>query len=162
VILPESSEVRIFHAMLGVVLQIDEQVTPRSVAEIAMVSAAFPPAVTELQQHVAVGLRCEGEFLRRADPIRQGAAGAFPAHERGRRQPLDAHVKSGRMLKETEDRHAAGVVIHFYGSRPPRADAFLGGDGAINRFRRRTNADEMDEVGGHDYFLLFTIYSKRR
>ena len=150
-ILPESSEVRILHAMLGVILQIDEQMSPRRVAEIAMISAASPAAVTEFQQHFAVGLRCEAEFLRRADPIRRGAAGAAPAHERRRRQLLDAHMKSGRMLKETEDRHAAGVVVHFYSRRPLRPDTFLGGNGAINRLRRRRDADEMDEVGGHRF-----------
>ena len=151
---PESGEVRIFHAVFGVILQIDEQVSPRRIAEIAMVAAAFPAAVTELQQHLAVGLRCEDEFLRGADPIRRGAAGAFPAHERGRRQLLDAHLKNGRIVKEAEDRHAAGLVVHLHGGRPPRADAFLGGDGAINRVCRRRDADEMDELGGHDYFWL--------
>ena len=143
--------------MLGVVLQIDEQVTPRRVAEIAMVSAAFPAAVTELQQHVAVGLRCDDEFLRGADPIGRRAPDTFPSHERGRRQLFDAHLKYGRKLKEAEDRHAAGMVVHFYGRRPPRADAFLGGDGAINRFRRRGDADEMDEVGGHDVTAYFQV-----
>jgi len=150
-----SSEVRIFRAALGVVLQIDEQVAPGGVAEIAMVAAAFPAAVTELQQHFAVGLRCEDEFLRGADPIRRAAPDAFPAHERGRRQLLDAHLKNGRKLKETEDRHAAGAGVHLHGGRPPRADAFLGGDGAINRFRRCGDADEMDEVGGHNYFMKY-------
>lgn len=137
--------------MLGVVLQIDEQMSPGGVAEIAMVAAAFPAAVTEFQQHFAVGLRCEDKFLRGADPIRRGAAGAFPAHERGRRQLLDAHLKSGRIVKEAEDRHAAGTGVHLHGGRPPRADAFLGGDGVINRFRRSSDADEMDELGGHDH-----------
>ena len=147
-----SSEVRIFHAALGVILQADEQMAPRRVAEMAMVAAAFPAAVTEFQQHIAVGLRCEDEFLRGADPIRRGAAGAFPAHERWRRQLLDAHLKNGRQLKETEDRHAAGLGVHPHGGGPPRADAVLGGDGLINRYRRRSNADEMDEVGGHKLF----------
>jgi len=32
-------------------------------------------------------------------------------------------------------------------------DIRAGGDGAINLFRRRGDADEMDEVGGHDYVL---------
>src|SRR5208282_2801802 len=98
-----SSEVRIFHSVLGIVLQIDEQVSPGGVAKIAMVAAAFPAAVTELQQHIAVGLRCEDEFLRGADPIRRGAPDAFPAHERGRRQLFDAHMKSSREVKEAED-----------------------------------------------------------
>ena len=34
----------------------------------------------------------------------------------------------------------------------PRADAVLGGDGAINRVRGCGDADAMDEVGGHDHF----------
>ena len=33
-----------------------------------------------------------------------------------------------------------------------QADAVLGGEGAINRFRRRGDANEMDEVGGHGFF----------
>src|SRR5258706_15394730 len=99
----ESLEIRIFHAGLGVILQADEQVSPGRVAEIAMVAAAFPAAVTEFQQHLAV-LRFEDEFLRRADPIRRAAAGALPAHERGRRQLLDAHLEDRRMVKEAEDR----------------------------------------------------------
>lgn len=45
-----------------------------------------------------------------------------------------------------------------YGAwRPPRADAVLGGEGAINRFRRRGDADAMDEVGGHDYFTVCVL-----
>jgi hypothetical protein len=32
-----------------------------------------------------------------------------------------------------------------------RLAAVLGGDGAINRFLRRGDADAMDEVGGHNY-----------
>ena len=66
--------------MLGVILQTDEQMSPRRVAEIAMVAAAFPAAVTEFQQHL-VGLWFEDEFLRRADPIRRATPGAFPAHK---------------------------------------------------------------------------------
>ena len=38
---------------------------------------------------------------------------------------------------------------HLHIGRPPRADAFLGGEGAINLFRRRGDADAMDERGGH-------------
>src|ERR1035438_8700496 len=76
----ESSEVRILHAALGVILQADEQMSPRRVAEMAMVAAAFPAAVTEFQQHLA-GLRFEDEFLRGADPVRRAAAGALPAHQ---------------------------------------------------------------------------------
>ena len=48
--------------------------------------------------------------------------------------------------------HAYGAGVHLHIGRPPRADAFLGGDGAINLFRRSGDADAMDEVGGHDYF----------
>lgn len=72
---------------------------------------------------------------------RRAAAGALPAHEHGRRQLFDAHL---------EDRFAAGAGVHLHIGRPPRADAFLGGDGAIKLFRRRGDADAMDEVGGHD------------
>src|SRR5439155_26021041 len=36
-----------------------------------VITAGFPAAVTELQQHFAVALRFELEFLRRADPIRR-------------------------------------------------------------------------------------------
>ena len=57
------------------------------------------------------------------------------------------------MAEEAEDRHAAGAGVHLHIGRPPRADAFLGGEGAINLFRRRGDADAMDEVGGHDYSL---------
>jgi hypothetical protein len=39
------------------------------------------------------------------------APGAFPSHERGRRQLFDAHLKNGRKLKETENRHAADLVL---------------------------------------------------
>ena len=76
-----SLEVRILHAPLGVIFQADQQMAPRRVAEIAMAATAFPTAVTEFQQHFAVGLRFENKFLRCADPIRRGAAGALPAHE---------------------------------------------------------------------------------
>ena len=76
----ESSEVRILHAALGVILQADEQMAPRHVAEMAMVAAAFPAAMTEFQQHLVV-LRFEDEFLRRADPVRRAAPGALPAHK---------------------------------------------------------------------------------
>src|SRR5712671_1421591 len=152
----ESSEVRILHAALGVILQADEQMSPGCVAEIAMVAAAFPAAVAELQQHLVV-LRFEDELLRRADPIRRAAAGALPAHERGRRQLLDAHLKLGRMVKETEDRLAADAGVHLHISRPPRADAVLGGEGAINHFRRRGDADVMEEVGGHDYSFALIL-----
>ena len=41
-----------------------------------------------------------------------------------------------------------GAGVHLHIGRPPRADAVLGGEGAINRFRGRGDADEMDEVGG--------------
>ena len=54
------------------------------------------------------------------------------------------------MAEEAEDRPAAGVGVHRHIGRPSRADAFLGGEGAINRFRRRVDADAMDEVGGHN------------
>jgi len=124
--------------------------SPRRVAEIAMVAAAFPAAVTEFQQHLVV-LRFEDEFLRRADPIRRTAAGALPAHKRGRHQLLDAHLKDGRMVEEAEDRLAAGVGVQLHIGRPPCLDAFLGGESAINLFRRRGDADAMDEVGGHDF-----------
>jgi len=123
--------------------------SPRRVAEIAMVAAAFPAAVTEFQQHLAVVRRFEDEFLRRADPIRRAAAGALPAHERGRRQLLDAHLKLGRMIEEAEDCRVADARAHLHIGRPPRADAILGGEGAINRFRRRGDADAMDERGRH-------------
>jgi hypothetical protein len=33
-----------------------------------------------------------------------------------------------------------------------RLAAVLGADGAINLFRRRGDADAVDEVGGHNYF----------
>ena len=145
-----SCEVRIFHPTLGIILQADKQMSPGGVAEITMVAAAFPAAVTEFQQHFAVILRFEDEFLRGADPIRRAAAGAFPAHERGRRQFLDAHLKNGRMVKEAEDGLAADAGVHLHIGRPPRADAFLGGDGAINRFRGCGDADAMDEVSGHN------------
>ena len=59
------------------------------------------------------------------------------------------------MAEEAEDRPAAGAGVHLHIGRPPRADAFLGGEGAINRFRRRGDAEAMDEVGGHDYFNCF-------
>src|SRR5665647_425304 len=45
--------------------------------------------------------------------------------------------------------HAYGAGIHLHIGRPPRANAVLGGEGAINLFRRRGDADAMDEVGGH-------------
>ena len=88
-------EIGILHSALGIILQADEQMSPRRVAEMAMVAAAFPAAVTEFQQHLAVVLRFEDEFLRRADPIGRRAAGALPVHERGRRQLFDAHLKKG-------------------------------------------------------------------
>lgn len=50
--------------------------------------------------------------------------------------------------------YVAGVHLHI--GCPPRANAFLGGDGAINLFRRRGNADAMDEVGGHKLFKAST------
>ena len=56
------------------------------------------------------------------------------------------------MVKEAEDRPAAGAGVHRHIGRSPRADAVLGGEGAINRFRRRGDADAMDEVGGHKLF----------
>jgi hypothetical protein len=107
----ESLEIWILHTALGVILQADEQMSPRHVVEIAMVAAGFPSVMTELQQHLAVVLRFEDEFLRRANPIQRAAAGAFPAHERGRRQLLDAHLESAGMLKEAEDRLAAGAAM---------------------------------------------------
>ena len=122
--------------------------SPRRVAMMAMVAAAFPTAVTEFQQHLVV-LRFKDEFLRRADPIGRAAAVALPAHERGRCQLLDAHLKDGRMVEEAEDRLAAGVGIQLHIGRPPRLDAFLGGEGAINLFRRSGDAEAMDERGGH-------------
>lgn len=48
-------------------------------------------------------------------------------------------------------RRAATGGSHTLIGRPPRADALGGGDGAINRFRRRGDADATDEVGGHDF-----------
>ena len=57
------------------------------------------------------------------------------------------------MVEEAEDRPAADAGVHLHIGCPPCADAFLSGDGAINRVRRGGDADEMDEVGGHDYFL---------
>ena len=116
-----------------------------------MVAAALPAAMTEFQQHFAVRLRFEDEFLRGADPIRRTAAGALPAHERWRRQLFDAHLKNGRMVEEAEDRFAADAGVHRHIRRPPRADAIRGGDGAINRFRRCGDANAMDERGGHDF-----------
>ena len=118
---------------------------------IAMVAAALPAAVTEFHQHFVV-LRFEDEFLRRADPVGRAAPVALPAHERGRRQLLHAHLKDGRIVEEAEDRLAAGVGVHLHIGRPPRLDAFLSGDGAINPFRRSGDADAMDEVGGHVFF----------
>ena len=147
-----SRKIRIFYAARGVILQTDEQVSTSGVAEIAMVAAAFPAAVTEFQQHFAVGLRFEDEFLSRANPIWRAAPGAGPAHKRRRRQLLDAHLKFGRMVKESEDGPAADLVVHLHVGGPPGPDAFLGGDGAINRFRRSSDADAMDKVGGHNYF----------
>ena len=44
---PELNEVRILHAAPGVILEADEQMAPCGVAEMAMVAAAFPAAVTE-------------------------------------------------------------------------------------------------------------------
>ena len=96
----KSSEVRILHAALGVILQADEQMAPCRVAEVAMVAAAFPAAVTEFQQHLAVILRFEDEFLRGADPVRRTAAGALPAHQCERFNGADAHLKLGRMAEE--------------------------------------------------------------
>ena len=147
-------EARILHAALGVILQAHKQMSPRRVAMIAMVAAAFLIAVTEFQQHLVIPAVAgfEDEFLRRADPIGRAAAVALPAHKRGRRQLLDAHLKDGRMVEEAEDRLAAGVSVHLHIGRPPRPDAFLGGEGAINLFRRGGDADAMDEVGGHDLF----------
>ena len=49
---------------------------------------------------------------------------------------------------------AYGAGVHLHIGRPPCADAFLGGEGAINRFRRRGDADAMDEVGGHNFNKL--------
>jgi hypothetical protein len=113
-----------------------------------MVAAELPAAVAELQQHF-VTARFEDEFLRGADPIRRGAADALPAHERRRRQCLDAHLKNGRVVEEAEDGFAADLVVHRYIGRPPCPDAVRCGEGAINRFRWRTNSDAMDERGGH-------------
>ena len=62
------------------------------------------------------------------------------------------------MVKEAEDRLAAGAGVHLHVGRPPRADAVLGGEGAINRFRRRGDADAMDEVGGHK--IIFAILAQ--
>jgi hypothetical protein len=45
---------------------------------------------------------------------------------------FDAHLEGRRMVKEAEDRLAAGAGVHLHIGRPPRADAFLGGEGAIN------------------------------
>ena len=59
------------------------------------------------------------------------------------------------MVKEAEDRLAADAGVHLHIGGPPRADAFLGGDGAINLFRRRGDADAMDEVGGHEVLLVY-------
>src|SRR5437870_12494435 len=91
----QSGEVRIFHAAFGVVLEVDEQVSPSGVAVIAVVAAGFPAAMTEFHQHFAVGPAWAGfetEFLSGADPVRRVAVLAFPAHERWRRQLLDAHL----------------------------------------------------------------------
>jgi len=43
------------------------------------------------------------------------------------------------MLDTPNPRSSAKNMANI--GRPPRADAFLGGDGLINRYRRRTNAD---------------------
>jgi hypothetical protein len=40
------------------------------------------------------------------------------------------------------------------GFKLPCFDAVLGSEGAINRFRRRGDADAVDERGGHDFNLL--------
>jgi hypothetical protein len=53
------------------------------------------------------------------------------------------------MLDTPNPRSSAKNMANI--GRPPRADAFLGGEDAINRFRRRGDADEMDEVGGHKF-----------
>ena len=65
---------------------------------------------------------------------------------------FDAHLEDRRMAEAAEDCPTAGAGFHRHIGRPPRADAFLGGDGAINRFRRCGDADAMDEVGRHDAF----------
>ena len=84
------------------------------------------------------------------------------AFDRRRRQLLEAHLKLRRMVEEAEDRLAAGVGVHLHISSPPRLDAFLGGEGAINLFRGRGDADAMDEVGGHDLFKTCNQQSFRR
>src|SRR2546425_372478 len=115
-----------------------------------MIAAGFPAAVTELQQHFAIGVRFELEFLRRADPVRQIVILAFPTHERWRRQLLDAHLKYHRVVLETEHGLAAGVRVHLHVGGPAAFEAFFGGDGAINLFSRRGDANAMDEVCGHN------------
>ena len=45
------------------------------------------------------------------------------------------------MVEEAEDRLAAGVGVQLHIVRPPRLDACLGGEGAINLFRRSGDAD---------------------
>lgn len=115
-----------------------------------MVAPAFPAAVAEFQQHLAV-LWFEDEFLRGADPIRRAAAGAKPADERRRPQFFDVHFKRRFTVEKAKHRFATDVRVHRHIGRPPRADAVLGGEGAINRFRRRGDAEAMDEVGGHKF-----------
>jgi hypothetical protein len=50
------------------------------------------------------------------------------------------------------------ALLGFYKDVAPtalastRGRAVLGGEGAINRFCRRGDADAMDEVGGHEFF----------
>ena len=69
--------------------------------------------------------------------------------------------RTGRKEKcAISTRSATGELTFLQRGRPPRTDAFLGGDGAINRFSRRRDADAMDERGGHDYFSMSSSESK--
>jgi hypothetical protein len=73
----------------------------------------------------------------------------FQRTSEGRVNGADTHLKTGRMVEEAEDRPVAGDGVHLHISRPPRANAFLGGEGAMN-LSAKNDADAMDEVGGHD------------
>ena len=44
------------------------------------------------------------------------------------------------------------MSVQFHVRRPPCLDAVLGGQSAIIFFRRRGDADAMDEVRGYDVF----------
>lgn len=66
---------------------------------------------------------------------------------------LDAHLKHHRVVLETEDGLAAGVRVHLHVGGPPAFDACLGGEGAINLFRRRGDANAMDKIHEHDWLF---------